>query len=334
MKPCRTTYCYFLLVVFISGCTLLPKYKNLDSSSTVKHQTPNSNWKPKDSKTEWWYASGKLTDENGGLYFYQFTIFHTVRLGAQLYITHIAISDYQAKERFFEEKIYFPLKKYKFTHDTIQLGKNIISLKDDQIIIDVDSKNIKFNLTSTSTKPAVWHGKDGVISMGNPDKPNKNSYYYSFTNMNTTGSVSFINKKGERINLNVEGNTWFDRQWGEFAKETWDWFSLRFDDGEEVMFYSFPDTDYKTATFITKDGSAILFNDFNYNANKFIKFKKTKIGHGWCINMPFKEQEYTLEPLCENDVNSNIVHDYWEGLCKILNSNGEFMGWAVVEVTE
>ena len=312
----------------------MPKYKNLDSRTAIVHQTPDSNWKPKNSKTEWWYAAGKLTDENNNIYFYQFTVFHTVRLGAQLYITHVAISDYQSKEHLFEEKIYFPHKKHNFTEDIIHLGKNIISLKNNQIVINVNSKNIKFNLVSKSIKPAVWHGNNGIISMGNPEKSNKNSFYYSFTNMNTTGSISFTNKNGESINLIVEGNTWFDRQWGEFAKETWNWFSLKFNDGEEVMLYGFPDTDYKTATYITKDGSAIQFNDFNYLPNKSIKIKKILIGHEWYIKIPIKEQEYILEPLCENDVNPNIVHNYWEGLCKILNSKGELKGWAVIEVTK
>ena len=327
-------YKYLILVIFISGCTLLPKYKNLDSSSTITKGTYQTNWKPKDSKTEWWYATGNLTDENDNIYFYQFTIFHAVRLGAQAYATHIALSDYQTQERIFEGKIYIHQNNYNFTNDTIQVGKNIISLNNNQITMDVTSKNIQYNLVSNSTKPAVWHGKEGIISMGDPNNSSENSFYYSFTNMNTEGSLSFKNSDGEQINLKVTGNTWFDRQWGDFSERKWDWFSLRFDDGEEIMLFGFPDTGYKRATFISKDGSSKEFHDFSYEAHKFIKIKKSEVGCGWNIKIPMKEQEYTIEPLNENDINPNIVVDYWEGLCKIVNSKGENKGWAVVEVTD
>jgi len=325
---------YLLVIIIITGCTLLPKYKKLDNSSTITHGSHQSEWKPKNSKSEWWYATGNLVDEKGNLYFYQFTIFHTVRLGAQAYATHIAFSDYQTNDHIFDEKIYFHQYNYSFTDDNIQVGGNIISLNDNQIIMDVSTKKLQYNLISVSTKPVVWHGQDGVISMGNPNNPSENSFYYSFTNMITTGSVSYKNKDGEQVNLRVTGSSWFDRQWGEFSERKWNWFSLRFDDGEEVMLFSFPDTGYERATFIAKDGTTSQFHDFSIVTQKLIEVKNSKVGHGWSIKIPMKEQEYTIEPLSENDKNPNMVVDYWEGLCKIVNSKGEVKGWAVVEVTE
>ena len=327
-------YGYLLLIIFFSGCTLLPKYKNLDSSSTITHGTPQSDWKPKNSKSEWWYATGNLSDENGNLYFYQFTIFHTARLGAQAYATHVSFSDYQTNEHIFDDKIYFHQNNYSFTHDTIQVGSNIISLKNNQIIIDGSTKNMQYYLVSNSIKPVVWHGNDGIISMGNPGNPDENSFYYSFTNMNTEGSFSFVNKNDEQIDLKVVGTTWFDRQWGDFKERKWNWFSLRFNDGEEIMLFSFPDTGYKRATFISKDGLSEQFYNFSYEAYKYIEIKKSEVGCGWNIKIPMKEQEYTIIPLSENDINPNIIVDYWEGLCKIINKKGEFKGWAVVEVTK
>lgn len=329
-------YKYFLIVIaiIILGCGSDLKDEQSDSSSTELYGTVESNWQPKDFDTEWWYITGELEDESGKKYFYQFTIFHVLRFSTQGYVTHIAVSDYQTKEHFFEEDYYLYPHEYSFTHDTINVGTNTISLNNNQIKVNVSSENIKYEFLLNSNKPTIWHGGDGIISMGHPDNPEENSFYHSLTSLNTVGSLSFINEKDELINLKVTGKSWFDRQWGNFLEERWDWFSLRFSDGEEVMLFSFPTTGHKEATFILNDGSVKEFTDFHYDTEEYITVDGITVGYGWNIKIPMKDEEYTIVPLSQNDMNANFVVNYWEGLCKILDSKGEFKGWAVVEVTE
>ena len=193
-----------------------------------------------------------------------------------------------------------------------------------------------FDLDLYSTKPVVLQGGDGIV--GDEDSETSNSYYYSFTNMDTQGFISFKGKWGRAgAKIYVTGKTWFDRQWGAFPATEWNWWSLRFTDGEEIMLFDLPADGYRGGTYIDKDGSATEIKDFTYTTTEYIPIpnrRKGRFGQGWSIKVPHKEQEYYIEPLYEGDIVLNPIIDYWEGLCKITNSKGEFKGWAVVEITE
>ena len=77
-------------------------------------------------------------------------------------------------------------------------------------------------------KPAALHDGDGYIDFG----PAGGSYYYSRTAMTATGTVTV----GDRT-LAVDGNAWFDHQWGDFISVGaggWDWFAINLDDGTDI----------------------------------------------------------------------------------------------------
>ena len=85
---------------------------------------------------------------------------------------------------------------------------------------------------STCTWPpasrAVLHDGDGWIDFG----PAGGSYYYSRTDMAATGTVTL----GDET-LAVEGDAWFDHQWGDFISVGgggWDWFAVNLDDGTDL----------------------------------------------------------------------------------------------------
>lgn len=56
--------------------------------------------------------------------------------------------------------------------------------------------------------------------------------------MNTTGTLTIDGRS-----IDVQGESWFDHQWGGFGKcfPAWDWFSLRLDEGSFVMLYNLKD---------------------------------------------------------------------------------------------
>jgi predicted secreted hydrolase len=61
-------------------------------------------------------------------------------------------------------------------------------------------------------------------------------------------------------------------------------------------------------------------------------FNDKKIGLGWNVTVPFKEKEYEVIPLVEDQFNQAKLSDYyWEGICKVLNSKGELVGYAIIE---
>ncbi len=84
------------------------------------------------------------------------------------------------------------------------------------------------DLRLSARKPAALHDGDGWIDFG----PAGGSYYYSRTDMAATGTVTL----GAET-LAVEGDAWFDHQWGDFISVGgggWDWFAVNLDDGTDL----------------------------------------------------------------------------------------------------
>jgi len=80
----------------------------------------------------------------------------------------------------------------------------------------------------------VLQGDRGLDPKG--PEPGNASYYYSYPRLSARGTVRVA---GESIP--VAGEAWLDREWSTSALgagvDGWDWFSLRLDDGSELMVY-------------------------------------------------------------------------------------------------
>jgi predicted secreted hydrolase len=249
----------------------------------------------------------------------------------EIYPLHLSFTDCSTGQHVFYEEI-------KFSSDEIYADSRCAVFKDSKICLDNQqikivgvSDKLKLNLEGTPTKDAAWHGKDGVIVMGHPDKPKERSYYYSFTNIATKGVIEFKDEKGNWIKIDGNGKAWFDRQWGRFTEVGWEWFSFRFFDDEEIMLFPFPKTGSKEGTYIDKKGNVIPFDNFTYSVKKFKMFNGKKIGLGWNVTVPFKEKEYEVVPIVEDQFNPSRINNYWEGICKVLNGKGELVGYAIIE---
>ncbi len=108
-------------------------------------------------------------------------------------------------------------------------------------------------LTLTSRKPPALHDTDGWIDFG----PAGGSYYYSRTAMDAAGVLQLDGRT-----LRVEGDAWFDHQWGDFISVGgggWDWFAVNLDDGTDLTVSLVRDADGSYplvyGTLVAPDGS-------------------------------------------------------------------------------
>jgi predicted secreted hydrolase len=131
----------------------------------------------------------------------------------------------------------------------------------------------------------------------------------------------------------VSGWSWFDRQWGTFQQKGWDWFSLRFFDGDRIMLFCFPKTGHREGTWVRADGTASAIPDFDYSVESWLKRGGQRYGLGWRLELPVNGGNYRVEPLYSKDFNPNPANDYWEGLCRLLDENGNLAGYCVAETT-
>jgi predicted secreted hydrolase len=100
--------------------------------------------------------------------------------------------------------------------------------------LTVSDTAFALDLRLAPSKEPVLQGVDG-LSQKSPE-PGNASYYYSVTRIATRGSV----RVGDE-SFTVSGSSWLDREWSTSAlaadQSGWDWFSLQFDDGQELMYY-------------------------------------------------------------------------------------------------
>ena len=325
----------FLCLDFIlAGCTIS---KNLRIPYNDKiHQNVFDEWAPHVKAHEWWYMTGYISDENNEMYFYQFTIFHGYKYPFQLfegYALHLGFTDCRSGEHLFFEDINKTSGSVYGDSQRIVFKDNSICIDPDKIIIYANSDKLRFILNCDFTKGPVWHGKTGVIIMGHPKLPEERSYYYSYTNMKTRGSIAFKNYENKWTVVTGNGKSWFDKQWGLFNEFGWEWFSFRFFDNEEIMLFSFPKTRYKEGTYVNRAGKSVSFDDYKYTVDKWMVFNDKKIGLGWEVSLPFKEKKYHVIPVVNDQFNPSEINNYWEGLCNVFNSKKQLVGYCVVETT-
>jgi predicted secreted hydrolase len=331
-----------------------------DSPNFIEGQIPQSNYEillPEDHydhsnfRNEWWYFTGNLKDTNQKEFGYQFTIFrfnnnqddiNSLWSASDIYLGHLAISDideakYFSKEVFFrnselgfaggdiqQNKIWISNWEIKFDGDTVHL-----SARQDELIVD---------LILESKSPPVYHGDNGYSEKGSENT--NASYYYSITDYETNGKITINNKIHE-----VSGKSWFDHEWssGVLPNDVvgWDWFSLRFDEGSQLMIYQLRDnaglpTKFSAGTFIEKNTQVIKLNSEQFELNPVGNWNSdlTDISYPlqWEIKISDLNINIRIKPKINNqEFNNTII--YWEGAVNILNNSNQRIGEGYMELT-
>lgn len=201
-------------------------------------------------RNEWWYFTGNLATEGGRRFGYQVTFFNTaVPTSAEeapvsawhserLWMAHVALSDVAGDthlplERFSRENPGLAgaaAEPFRVWLEDWQLAED----SDGNWQLEIEDAAFALNLRLSATKPPVLQGSKG-LSQKSPE-PGNASYYYSVTRIATTGSI----RVGD-ASFEVSGSSWLDREWSTSAlaadQSGWDWFSLQFDTGTELMYY-------------------------------------------------------------------------------------------------
>jgi predicted secreted hydrolase len=314
------------------------------------HGSFEEEWPPHEGVVGWWYVTGYLQDISNPdhLYSYQYTQFNfpfspeAPNIRNPIYQLNLTFTDFQTGQYISEEvrspateKVYANEDSVLFKDTSLVRGKNSITLV-------CKGDRIEYSFELNIAKSPVWHADNGVLVMGLPNDPKERTVYYSYTNLPTTGKVSYVNEVGKTVTLQVEGKSWLDRQWGP-ALMPWEWFSLRFFDNEEVMLFAFPNANYQDATYIDAKGETRIFSNYTYTPMKTVKVKRLAYSMGWDLNMPgIKEEHYRIVPFLENQYNPVGFKvfpglpannsGYFEVTCKIINDDGAVVGYAFAEI--
>jgi predicted secreted hydrolase len=297
-------------------------------------------------RSEWWYVTGHLADEDGAHFGFQFTLFRSgiepgePRAGEsplrarQVYAAHLALTDVRAGETRFAERLRraSPLARAASHELDLALeGWTLARAPDDVLRLAADDpeKGFGFTLELRPTKPLVLHGESGISRKG-ADAANA-SAYSSWTRLAASGELRL---DGGR--LGVTGSAWFDHEFGsgflEPGTEGWDWFALQLDDGRELMLFTLRNeggepTPASAATLVALDGSARALGRADFTLAAQSSWKSPRSGASyparWTIAIPAEKLQLELVPLvpdCELASPGSTGVTYWEGPVDVRGS--------------
>lgn len=286
--------------------------------------------------SEWWYFNGHLKSDNGKEYGFMIAFLKMdmiknrpkwflwpIKTG---YLVHSHLSDLTNKKFFphYEHFMKMPYEKFTeknklFNHYRQTLLKEI---KKGVYHLKFNNKPYQLDLVITSKKPAVLHGKKGIINIGKKDY----SYYYSFTNMNVKGTIKTFDNV-----IKVNGTAWMDHQWGSFTLQNkqWDWISIKLNNNIELMIFKILDKatqeTYFYTTIIDKKGKSTKIKDAQLKPIKRWKSKKTGIIYPlhWNLKIPSKKINLSIKPDFNEQEMSDGILKYWEGSCIVTGTQNK-----------
>lgn len=304
-------------------------------------------------QTEWWYLTGHLETSQQRHFGYQLTFFRRgLQPGQaaeqswptrQIWFAHLALSDPQsgkfyAFERWQRQSIGLAgaqPQPFKVWLDNWFLRGD----PEHALQLYAQEQNLELNLSLAALKPVVLHGRQG-LSQKSAGQGNA-SYYYSRSRMQSQGRLSLNGQSFE-----VKGLSWMDREWSTSVlsaqQSGWDWFSLQFADGRELMLYQLRlkgggIDSHSSGSLIAQSGQLrhLSHKDFVIRPLSHWRSPHSGVNYpaSWRLEVPAAGLSLRLEPW-QPDQELTLSLRYWEGAVKVLDADsGQLLGQGFVELT-
>lgn len=322
-----------------------------------------------DYEIEWWYftgilrAPGSLKPQFG----YQFTLF---RVGLEpglapkgperssfrtrgMVMGHAALTHIPSKSHHFAETLRrqsdlfgrFPAYPSKLLGwcqaPTGHPGQWKLFRKGEGFSIEVTSPEFEYRLELSPEKPRIFQGPDGLSRKSGSEETA--SLYYSYPRLKTQGELRFGGQTQSLV-----GTTWMDKEISSgtlgSSQVGWDWFSLRFEDGSDLMLYELrredQSVDHASGTFVDPEGKVhyLEAKDWKLERLEFWDRPDSKVQYpvAWTLEVPGRIPRVTIRALVpESENRSRLLPGmaYWEGPVSVQGSQGEAFGEGFVEMT-
>ncbi len=300
-----------------------------------------------DFRTEWWYYTGNLRNDQGRHFGYQLTFFRrgiapgspqqrpSDWAASQIYMAHLAVSDvanqqFYAFERFSRGAAGLagsqgdPFRVFLEDWSVQGSGPQGMTMRlfaaEDDLVLDLQLE---------SRKPVMLQGENGLSRKSLDGR--SASYYYSLTRMQTTGTLTLAGQQHQ-----VSGYSWMDREWMTTALDGatvgWDWFGLHLDDGSDLLFAQVRLADgsnYYFASLVDAAGKGRMLDVTAADLTPLATWRSPHSGieypAGWRISLLDEDIALTVEPLFADQEHTGSII-YWEGAVRI---SGEHAGRSV-----
>jgi predicted secreted hydrolase len=310
-----------------------------------------------DYRTEWWYVTGLVTDRQQRRYGFQITFFRqglepgepeaggSSLRARQIVAAHLAIADISEQQFHHAERLRRTaggLAGASQSDLEVWLDDWRMVRGDDGVIAlsaRDPGQGIGLELELRPQREVVRHGDRGYSQKG--EAIGNASAYLSWTRLAVDGELSLA--EGRRA---VGGVSWFDHEWGTSQLGDgvvgWDWFSLRLDDGRDLMLYRLrlPDGSaawHSSGTVIDVDGAVSTLARDDATIEVLERWTSPATGARypvrWRLRVPAHDVDLAVRallPASELDGSATTGVIYWEGP---VEASGSQAGEGYVEMT-
>ncbi|MGD1095535.1 MAG: lipocalin-like domain-containing protein [Bryobacteraceae bacterium] len=330
-----------------------------------RYEFPRDHFNHPDFQTEWWYYTGSLSTAQGERFGFELTFF---RQGVDrdprdtgvwdvrdVWMAHLALSDIRGQRFFHTERLNrsgagiagADLKSGRIWNGNWQArwtldpsARSGFASQDLEAVAD----RFSFKLSMRSEKDPVIHGANGVSQKA--EGPGRASHYISLTRLQTSGVIVI-----DQNRFQVEGASWMDHEF--FTHQLtpdqigWDWFSLQFGDGSEVMLFQIRRKDgsidpFSAGTYVDPGGHVkhLARGDFSLTPGQIWASPKTGARYPieWSIRIPPLGLDAALSTRLRSQEltgKSRLSPAYWEGAIDVTGTKGSeaIKGLGYLEMT-
>ena len=289
----------------IRACAPAPKSASI---SLPADEGPHAN-----QASEWWYYTGHLVDRQGARYGFELVFFQFPSAS----YAQFAVTDANGNAFYHQTSAPSatpsPMTKNRFDLKSASGWSAKGSGGNDHIQARMDNGGAALDLFLQPKKHAAFDYNEGKAQF-----PTGEAFAYSRTRLAGIGTLSI--GKNE---MWVDGDVWFDHQWGAFSPDLgWDWMGLQLDNGEELMAVQMRDA--HTQTVLGTTGNFISHScvtaDLAPNDPQIVPTGNWTSPHtqktypsGWTVKVPSKDLDLTLTPVLKDQELYMSPATYWEG---------------------
>ncbi len=363
----RRVALFSILIVVALGLLQGPTVKAHAAAEEWRRADAPRTWRfPRDNgahdayKTEWWYFTGNLSDDEGARYGFELTFFREgVSLKPQdpanpwslrdIYFAHFAITDVGGKRFVMDERASRTgpgLAGARVDRLRVWLLDWRAREEGGRLFLEAGGNGARLGLDLEALRAPVVNGIGGLSRKGS--LPGQASYYVSYTDLHASGLV-----KTPRLAqpVRVKGVAWFDHEFGSSQlgadQAGWDWFGLHLSDGKELMLYFLRRTDgsvdpESSGTIVDRSGAArhLALAQVRLDVLDHWRSRKSQAVYPsrWRVRIPSEGLDVTFSPLLadqELSTPESTGVTYWEGALEGqgLSNNGKITCRGYAEMT-
>jgi predicted secreted hydrolase len=302
-------------------------------------------------RTEWWYVTGWMRDDDGDERGVQVTFFRSrPGLGEssasafaprQLLFAHAAIADARTGRLVHAERaarVGFGLAAASEATTDVRLDGWTLKRDGDVYRAKVEASAFALDLAFAVTRPPVLQGERGISRKG--PRADQASGYYSIPQLALDGTVD----AGGRAQR-VRGVAWLDHEWSSayMAPEAagWDWTGLNLDDGGALMAFRMRGRSggvvWAGGSLRDAGGRLRTFSpaEVAFSPGRTWRSPRTGIAYPVTFSLRAGDLEVDLAPLMDDqelDASGSVGIVYWEGAVR-ARVGGRPAGRGYLELT-